>query len=191
MSGAMPGNERWAAGFWTFPGGGGVPLAQAVADNVADAISDHQGDFTGTMSTTTTMARVDTYGYTGGNGAASQGSASLGNVPGTGPQFHPNQICCCVTMRTATLGRRGRGRLYWPATGIPMQTNGQANFSPVDTLVNAFATLFSRVHAVQVSEMDSVHRDMTSVDADYVMDDQRGRKKSLPATRHRAPIQYL
>lgn len=44
-------------------------------------------------------------------------------VPGTGVAVHPYQTSTVTSLRSAFPGAQGRGRLYWPATGVTMLTS--------------------------------------------------------------------
>lgn len=190
FSGTMPGGEKWAAGYWGFATSG-TPDAQAAADASVDDISQATAAILPLMSSQTFIDAIDTYGYTGGSGATSQGHALIGHAPGSGAVVHPNQIALCLTMRSATPGRSGRNRMYWPLTGAPMTNTGMINATIVDNFVDAWAVIFGRRHAVVYSPGTAVHRDMVATDADYVADDQRGRRRSLSTARHRHAITYL
>lgn len=52
--------------------------------------------------------------------------------PGTGTTPHPYQTAWVASLRTAQVGGTGRGRLYFPATGIPLES-GSLRPSTVNT----------------------------------------------------------
>lgn len=58
-------------------------------------------------------------------------------TPGTGSSAHPGQTAWVSSLRTTHPGASGRGRLYWPATGVIVTA---ATLRPDPTVVGQFTT---------------------------------------------------
>lgn len=68
-------------------------------------------------------------------------------VVGTGVTPHPNQTAAVISLRTTTPGGRGRGRLYWPATGVSiLATTGRFNSGVAGSLAAEFKTYLSGIN---------------------------------------------
>jgi hypothetical protein len=146
------------------------------------------------MASDQVITAYDLYRYEGG--IATRHDHSSVTHAGTDTDGHlPLQVACVLTLRTATLSRRGRGRLYLPTCGASMMSGSLHMFleSAVDTLVDDFANYLSmantggRVVSV-VSRTGSSSEPVTSVDADLVPDTQRRRRDKLTSARHSASL---
>lgn len=74
-------------------------------------------------------------------------------VVGSGAGSHPQQISMVASLRTAFAGPSGRGRLYWPATAVPL-TGGTLRIgsSDVTGFLTAMQTYLSGIQtAVQAT----------------------------------------
>lgn len=184
LSGGLPGGERWAAGFWVEAATTGTAQQSAVLwrGYVDDGMVQNLRSI---MSTTTTYSALTLYRYGAATGRITdKGQVSFNPVPGTGTGLNPDQISLVVTHRSALLLRAGRNRSYWPATGIAMAANGLFNTTPVDAFVDGFAGAILNGVPVCVSSSRSSFARMTSVDADYIPDQQTRRRRQLLSSRH-------
>jgi hypothetical protein len=102
-----------------------------------------------------------------------------------------------LSLRTATPGPTGRGRLYWPALGATLSSafvmttptpaqaaaDAKAFLKEVGDAMNAYYASVSAAKTV-VASVRSVKnhtsRDITSIQVGSVLDTQRRRRKSLP-----------
>lgn len=190
ISGTLPGGEVWQTAYWDT----GRTIADFTDANVATVAAT--ANFTAMlnaakvlMSTDSQITALDGYFYNGGTNAAAHGHAALA-VAGTSAAPHPNQVAFVVTLRSAVTTRRGRGRMYWPATGMTV-VSATGLFSTVSTnaLVDAIGVWFQTlaagsIHACVVSQTAGSLQDLTSVDCDYVPDTQRRRTNKMHSTRH-------
>lgn len=67
-------------------------------------------------------------------------------VTGGGAGAHPQQVSMVCSLRTGFPGASGRGRLYWPATAMPL-TGGtlRVSSSDVTAMLTAFQTYLSAI----------------------------------------------
>lgn len=191
ISGVLPGGEVFQTAWWE-KWDGSTPIDNGYASGVATS-----SPFTTWLTAmkilwnaSTTVTALDAYLYLGGGAAASHGHATL-SIVGTGTTVHPNQVSVVMTLRTATSGRSGRGRMYWPANGcVYSAASGWLGSSQVDSCVDATATFFSVRNTIIagtviiVSQTTTAQHSVTSVDADYVADVQRRRARKQSSTRH-------
>lgn len=142
MSGALGNGARWSGGFQLMAAAAPTQdqvnvAAQLCADWAADVDGAPAMAF---LSPDSGIDTVAAYGYNGGTDASVSFSETIGQ-PGTGAaDALPNQCAVCVSFRTANASRSGRGRIYWPATGVTL-TNGQLTGSQCTNLNNSFRTL--------------------------------------------------
>lgn len=186
LSGAMPGGEKWSAGFYQRSGESGT------AADTADTMANGASQFFPVVSALramnpvqVTISTLTVYRYTGGAGASDTGVASVGaSGNGTGAN-HPNQTAFVTTFRSATPTRSGRGRAYWPALIVPLASTGLAVPATLQALLNAFANYnqLSDNGLKVVSTTQGVVRDVVRIDADLVLDSMNSRRRSLSPTR--------
>jgi hypothetical protein len=114
-------------------------------------------------------------------------------VPGTGAAPHPPQCAMVFSLRTQTPGPSGRGRMYWPATGVAMSSSTLRGDSAVvgaaltafKTYMAAIETAIETVLAVPVSLDVWSRKNASSATVDRlqigdVVDTQRRRRDTLP-----------
>jgi len=109
-------------------------------------------------------------------------------VIGTGGVPHTYQVAAVCSLRSAFPGARGRGRLYWPATGVPTQT---ANLRPSSAVMNSYVlgmkTLLAAISGVITpvlgsnllvvwSRTGTISHQITELRAGDVLDVQRRRR---------------
>lgn len=186
VSGTGPGSETWAFGWW-------------VNDSTDVAGSDltlnvnwgaFQTELLSHMSSEQVITRYSYRRYEGG--VVTRVDQDDVNHPGTDTSGQlPLQISCVLTLRTGTLTRRGRGRIYLPTCGFSMMSGGGHVFSgsQVADLVDKFAAFLTTeaggaAPPVVVSRTGSSMAPITAVDADVVPDTQRRRRAQLTSTRH-------
>jgi hypothetical protein len=116
---------------------------------------------------------------------------------GSGSATKTPQDSLVLSLRTATPGPTGRGRLYWPALGATLSSafvmttptpaqaaaDAKAFLKEVGDAMNAYYASVSAAKTV-VASVRSVKnhtsRDITSIQVGSVLDTQRRRRKSLP-----------
>lgn len=114
-------------------------------------------------------------------------------VAGTGAAPHPPQCATVFSLRTQTPGASGRGRVYWPATGIAMSASTLRGDSAVlggaltgfKTYMASIETAIETVLAVPVSLDIWSRKNASSAPVDRiqvgdVVDTQRRRRDTLP-----------
>jgi hypothetical protein len=109
---------------------------QAVATAVAAIVMP--AGLRAVMSTTTSWTGVRVEGRKWDGTLEAQAEAIKGTpTPGTGNAPHPFQTSMVSSLRTSTAGPSGRGRLYWPATGVQIDIN---TLRPSTATVGGFVT---------------------------------------------------
>jgi len=121
--GSLPGGEVWSVNPVFFlhdePASVTFEECQAIATAVR-AITIPTG-LRALMSAQTffTGIRAEARDRNGVLEAAAEAAISP-TIPGSSATVHPYQTSSVTSLRTATPGPSGRGRLYWPATGAPL-----------------------------------------------------------------------
>lgn len=132
IKGALPGGEDWSVNpVYQI---GGVSTAEDITSDQATAIAVAcaavvaPAGVLGALSTSTNINGIRVEARRWDGTLAALGEAVKGSPQaGTGGQAHPYQTSAVLSLRTAGLGASGRGRVYWPATGI---TLGATNLRP-------------------------------------------------------------
>jgi len=144
--------------------------------------------------TTTLWTGTRAYYYPAG----ATSSAFLADVPlttakaGTGAGSMPRLISICASLRTDVAGRSGRGRSYFPCTGVSTPTTGQFASTTCTTVANAYAALLTSFNGFNVAPYNltgmtsvvasltkSQNNDITSVIVDSIPDTQHRREDKL------------
>jgi hypothetical protein len=190
VSGVCASSESFAFGFWfdNTSGPGGADL------DLSSTWGSFRNTLLGHMTSDQVITAYDDYEYSGG--VVSFHDHVDVSHPGTDTSGQlPLQTSCVLTLRTATLSRRGRGRLYLPTCGFSLMSGSEHKFaaSQVNGLVDTFAAYLATggaggTPAVVVSRMGSAMHVITSVDADLVPDTQRRRTNKLTSIRHSASV---
>jgi hypothetical protein len=190
ISGTMAtGKEIFACSFWV----SGWVEADFPTDTVwTGTIPTNWSDFLTAIgsvnSSAVVVTAVDGYYYSGG--AAVKHAHSDVSYSGTGTPGLPSQSAIVLTTRTPLATRSGRGRIYIPVTKYTvLDGDGMLLATNRDNLVDKFAALLTfwnsgGLHPVVVSQTTSSTQQITSVDADRVIDTQRRRRSKLTTTRH-------
>lgn len=193
FSGIMPNGEIWSTGFWVQ---GATPDSAATANALAELAFDEfsANDTSGAMrlvfnnlaNAQTIWNEVKAYCYpSGGPSAQFIGSYTIPSpLVGSGDGTLPNQCALVLSLRSGFAGRSKRGRMYLPATGATLLSDGQMDQSVLASITNGWALGFSDWNAasdgkiVVVSQhLDSAVQ-VSSVICDSRIDIQRSRANS-------------
>lgn len=156
LSGALPGGERWATGWWNLeaesPGGWTQAEWDARVAQYRTAVETANGAsialgtaLQNMLSTGSNWDTVTAYLYEGtlaNSSFVGQVSPTGGTKPGTGTTVHPHQVACCVSWR-AGAGASRRGRSYFPANGAALITDGHFSSTPVDNLAVGMQSFYT------------------------------------------------
>jgi len=97
------------------------------------------------ISVALTGVRLEGHADTGATiGAAEAGYAPERTGTGIGAP-HPPQTALVLSMKSSTTGQSGRGRLYWPAMSVELNSAFQVSDPSNTALVTAFASYLSDV----------------------------------------------
>ncbi len=141
------------------------------------------------MPESTTLNGGTIYTLDPTSGHATSKALVAGGGPGTSFDLPlPNQVALVITMRTATPGRRGRGRIYLPGGSVVgLLASGRISTFTRDQFVAAMS------NALQLTATSGFrpvlftpgqpNRPITTVDAGDVYDTQRRRRNKLVESR--------
>lgn len=197
IMGALPNSEVWSVNpVWQIADSG-VDNTYAEVNAIATAIAGLTIP-TGlrlmyNANTSITGARVETRKYNGTLELLAE-AAVASPVFGSGSQNHPYQTSMVTSLRSEYPGARGRGRLYWPATGIPISAatlrptsadvatalgGVKSYLSAIQTAINAEIPV---INLVVWSRVGSIAHQVTRLLQGDVLDTQRRRRDSLAET---------
>lgn len=202
ISGTIAGGlENWSCSQdYVLDGGGSVTGQsdlQAWADLAAAALSAGEASYpqiTGMMGAFVDATEVAVYGYEANGPAVAVGVSACG-WSGSGTVDVPFSTCVCVSKRTSRAGRSGRGRMYWPALGASIGSNGE--FVLPAEIADQFAELVvdlgnvdgvSTAIAVVTSQVLNLVTPVTEIRVGDVPDSQRRRRDRLVETYQSAVI---
>ena len=193
--GNLPGGEVWSTNpCWEINGTGGAPVSPAQALAIATALGGV------TVPTTVSSAMAPGTSIAGYRVEARSLAGTLESqaefvrptpVAGVGSPVHPFQTSLVVSLRTPGVGPSSRGRLYWPATGMPL---GAADYRVSAANVGGFVTgmktyLSSMETAIKAtlpeanltvwSRKTSNFHDVNQLQVGNVLDTQRRRRDTL------------
>ena len=190
LSGKLAGGEIWSTGFWITGAditsqGDATAQAQLLLEALGDA--DASGAMTITlndwMANSCTWDRVTVYAYAGGS-SQSEYIGEAVNTPtkqgGLGQRV-PNQVAMVLSLRTGRPGRRYRGRMYLPAGGITLNSDGEIGSNSMQPVLDGWTVFFSRWNQGQAGQIvvmsttGSVVTPVTSLILDSRPDIQRRR----------------
>lgn len=161
---------------------------QAWADNVASILDTGETEYpaiTALMGGNVNVTQVHTYGYLDSGPSVAVGVADTSWL-GSGTIRVPFSTSICVTKRTLIAGRSYRGRFYWPALAMSVDSDG--HFTPALGLASQFAQLISEcgqtggvdtLEPVVYSAAKNAVTLVTSVAVGDVPDSQRNRRDNL------------
>jgi hypothetical protein len=197
LLGNMPNGESWTVNpVWQI---GGVSTAEDISNEEAQTIATAIAAIalpTGlaqqwSTSTSWAGARVEARRWDGTLAAQAEALKAI-VAPGTSSGTHPFQTALVSSLRSATPGGSGRGRLYWPATGVPLVTNTlRPAFATITTALSAVKTLLTSIGAaIDVtttnspvlsvwSRTNASTAPVTSINMGDVCDVQRRRRDAL------------
>ena len=194
--GDMPGGEVWsvnpiylAGGDFTLPYEDLIAIATAINSVTVPA------DMLATMNSNchVTGVRLESRELTGELASVYEANRSV-PATGGGSSVHPYQTSLVLSLRTAVAGGRGRGRLYWPATGVALTpstmrvTNSvltafrTAFASYLTSLATAIETVVPCAELVVWSRTSGTAALVNRISAGDVCDVQRRRRDALPET---------
>jgi hypothetical protein len=149
--GTGPGSEVFDTSFWLV---GDAPLnsagANAIAASVVTAWNANAANAWKTcLATTQQFTEVRVYGYkNGGPTAQAIGTAAITGGTGTGANKNALQVCMVVSLRTLFAGRRNRGRMYLPATGLTPSSAHDFSSTNVTNVATGTAAFFTALNAL-------------------------------------------
>jgi hypothetical protein len=188
------GADVWSCG-WNYSDPDQIaPYEATTAQAWADAVEAGILTIVGTnlrecLSVSGSITSISTYLYEDiGQPAQYVGFQSLAQA-GTGGAIHDLQTAVVCSLRTTLATRRGRGRIYWPAVGQSLQSNGRMISTEVDGLVGNFRTMFEGVAAAWpetgeldlgvVSTVGATFTPVNRIQVGDVLDNQRRRRDAL------------
>lgn len=194
VQGALPGGEVWSVNPCFFLLGEPVTVSAAQCLTIATAI-DALTISTGiraamSSSTTFTGTRVEARHRDGtleAQGEHVRGAA----ITGSGSVFHPFQTASVTSLRTGFPGAQGRGRLYWPATGIIVTlATLRADTAAINSLLLGVKTYLAAISTAVAasagannlsvwSRTGSAFHQVTSMRQGDILDTQRRRRDTL------------
>lgn len=194
ITGTLPGGEVWSVNPCFFPLDEPADITQPEVLAIATAVSALTVP-TGVRqmfnsATAITGTRVEARSRTGVLEAQAEAPRASGGG-GSGTATHPFQTSFVTSLRTQYPGAQGRGRLYWPATGILLDSTTLRVTSTVvaSTLtgVKTFLTDIQSAVAVSAgpapltvwSRTGSAFHGVTSLRMGDVLDTQRRRRDAL------------
>lgn len=205
LVGGMPSGEEWSVNpVFAVGGDFGEEISSSQAQQIAQGIAQlaFPSDLRNCMTPQTTFvgARVEARSVTGA--LESLGEYALGTATaGQATVGHTFQVSLVSSLRTTTAGASGRGRLYWPATGIPVTLTtlrpSAAFIGAVTTSVAAYlrsianaaeVVLSGGVTPVVWSRKLNALFPVTTVQIGDVLDVQRRRRDNLVESVSSAPI---
>jgi hypothetical protein len=199
IKGQLPNGEEWSVNpVYSVGGDFGVPVSATQANTIATAIAAVvvPTGLLQAMSTSTNVlgCRVEARGLDGALESLAEANKAVATA-GTGASPHPYQTSAVISLRTATPGASGRGRLYWPATAAAIDTASlriTAAFHP--TLLAAAKTYLSGIETAIEATLTGVALAVwsrlgtgsvsvvTSLNVGNVFDVQRRRRDTLVET---------
>lgn len=135
------------------------------------------------------------YYYPFGATKASLSSVTLITpVVGTGTLALPSFVSCVATLRTATPGRRGRGRNYLPTNALQATNAHQFTQANITTIANAHAALLTALNALNltargIGSHNQVVNSSSNIGTNFPI--TRVTVDSLPDTQHRREDKFL
>lgn len=196
IQGAMPGGEEWSVNpVYNVGSDFGTPVSAAQASTIATAIAAvvMPSGLTATMNSSCNWNSVRVEARTLDGTLESLGEAAKGTpTPGTGTANLPFQSALVSSLRTATAGASGRGRLYWNATGLSVNgTTLRVAGATLTPILAAVKTYLSAINAaidvtldgVSLCVWSRVKQDLypvNSIQMGDVVDVQRRRRDAAP-----------
>lgn len=192
ITGAMPSGEVWSVNpVYRIGGDFGTPVSAVQAQTIATAIAAVAVP-TGLLAlnmaaTTVTGCRVEARSLAGVLETQAEGIKGV-PTPGSATNGHPFQTSLVFSLRTGTPGASGRGRLYWPATGIPISPASlRGNTGAITSALSGIKTYLGGVETAIEATLPGVSlavwsrklvstSNVTSIQAGDILDVQRRRR---------------
>lgn len=197
IKGTFPSNEVWSVnpvyGF-ADPDVVTTPTQMSAAAAAVAAVAV-PANLRGMMSTNTRINSFRLEARTAAGVLENLAENTLGSpVAGTGTTPHTFQTAWCSSLRTTVVGASGRGRLYWPATGVTVDPTSMrpTNPSPVSVagavqtylsgIETALNTVWGGLGLGVWSRKNGSVNDVSTIQVGDVLDIQRRRRDSLIET---------
>lgn len=198
IQGALPGDEKWSVNPVFAPL---MPPFTATEDQlitVAQAIAGLTvpSALIGLLSTSATVASVRVEARDASFALQTVGEfARVTPLAGSGTLSKPNQCAIVLSLRTAGVGARSRGRMYWPAlvcstsgtTGrlsspapASIASDASAYLKLISNAIGATLTGVDTWSPVVFSRVNNSSRIVNGVWVGDVLDTQRRRRDTLP-----------
>lgn len=194
VKGAMPSGEEWSVNPVFSVGATSVATtpAQLNAIAAAAALVAVPTSLRTAMSSATAVTGIRVEARTIAGVLEGQAEAAIASGGGgTGVPVLPFQSSIVCSLRTSAVGARGRGRLYWPATG-QLLTAGthRVSVANITSILSGFQTYLTGLrNAVQAtltgadlvvwSRTGSALNEVTAIQVGDVLDVQRRRRDEL------------
>lgn len=198
IGGHMAGGDVWSVNpVFSVGGDFGAPVSPSQAQTIATAIVAAAVPTTLTQmwapGTTMDTYRVEARSITGVLETQAE-AVELTPINGTGTVAHPQQTAMVSSLRSTHPGATGRGRLYWPATGVPISTvDYRVSAANVNTYLSGVKTYLTTLQTIVDTTFDGVALvvwsrkletlfTITRVEMGNVLDTQRRRRDTLIET---------
>lgn len=205
LLGSLPGGEVWSVN----PAYGGdfatTPPTAAQLQTWADAVSGMGDDLVPAalqqlMSNAASLDSVKIAAYNDDGTLSSYVESPLANaIVGTSTISAPPTTALALSLYTATVGRSGRGRIFWPALGLSLDTTtGRVPLATCASIASAAEEMLSAIENAGPAAFDPFlavysqrlgsRQPVTQIKVGDVPDSQRGRKNAL--AEQRAIVNY-
>ena len=195
LQGTMPGGEVFSVNpVWKLDTGAVITYGEATAIVTAINALTIPSAILNMITTgcAWTGCRVEARDVTGTLEVLAEGSRTT-PATGTGPSEKPFQTSMVLSLRTPTPGGRGRGRLYWPATGVGISASTlRVAGANVSTYLAAIKTYLAAVEGAIDASIDeevslavwsrtaAALPAVNSITMGDILDTQRRRRDSVP-----------
>lgn len=194
IAGTLPGGEEWSVNPCYTISDFGVATTPAEVQAAATACGGVAvpANLLAIASTSTnfTSVRVEARMATGT--LENLAEAPITGTPnGGGTNSHPFQVAWVSSLRTAQVGARGRGRLFWPATGVALTSSAlrpstatTSNFATavaeyLQGIQTALRTVWAEADLIVWSRATGGMFAVSRIQAGDVLDTQRRRRDVL------------
>lgn len=153
IRGTIQAVQTWSCGLWVDTGIG-TAVTQAGLDaylgECAALVATWWTNLAALNASSTLLVGVDAYHYTTpATHADLQSTMNLAaTIPGTGSGNLPGLLAQVASLRSATPGRSGRGRIYIPVTSDVYENNGQLSAALTTAIPTQTAQLIAGINAV-------------------------------------------
>lgn len=190
IGGTLPSGEVWSTGVYGSQIGNPNDL-QALADGQVQSGSLFLavvGALRPMLPAGAAVTSITCYRYESGRQATGTATAAVATGGGTGTVVHPNSMAMCVTLRTALANRRGRGRMFFPASGLGLTASALFATNQVTNLLTPLGAWLDQINAEVWSTVGTTKNRVSRIDADLVPDDISSRRDRLRTPRQTVTI---